>query len=183
MYINRYSSEVTRVQNIADLLHHGQTRKYTGDPYINHPVRVAEIVADYYSDDAVICAALLHDVIEDTHATAHSLTGVVSDDVIKMVVALTDTPHLYGNRAARKRKDRERLANSDARVQTIKVADLIDNTDSIVMHDPKFAKVYLEEKRLLMDVLTKAPHELWVQARAQIARNVEFLGKTEKKEG
>jgi len=181
MYINLYSTEVSRVRNIATMLHQGQTRKYTGDPYINHPVRVAEIVADYYADDAVINAALLHDVLEDTHATQHSLTGVVPDEVIRMVMALTNVPHSFGNRKERKQEDKERLARSDARIQTIKVADLIDNTDSIVMHDPKFAEVYLEEKSQLLDVLTKAPHELWLHAQEHLERNHHYLNSAERK--
>ncbi|KCB25989.1 hypothetical protein L544_3266 [Bordetella hinzii OH87 BAL007II] len=48
------------------------------------------------------------------------------------------------------------------------MADLISNTSSIVQHDPKFAEVYLEEKRLLLDVLTKADHRLLKIARSQI---------------
>jgi len=50
-------------------------------------------------------------------------------------------------------------------VQTIKVADLISNTGSIVEHDPKFAVTYLEEKRLLLDVLTNADPRLLSIAR------------------
>ncbi|HCP79386.1 MAG TPA: guanosine polyphosphate pyrophosphohydrolase, partial [Pusillimonas sp.] len=49
-------------------------------------------------------------------------------------------------------------------VQTIKCADLISNTGSIVQFDPDFAKVYLEEKRLLLGVLTKADRRLWTIA-------------------
>jgi len=64
--------------------------------------------------------------------------------------------------------DRDRLSKASASVQTIKVADMIDNTESIVAHDPKFAKIYLEEKRLLLDVLTKADASLVDVARNQI---------------
>ena len=48
--------------------------------------------------------------------------------------------------------------------KTIKLADLIDNTKSIVEHDPRFAKVYLEEKRLLLEVLKDGDETLWQQA-------------------
>jgi len=61
-----------------------------------------------------------------------------------------------GNRAERKRLSRERLAQAPGWVQTIKRADLVSNTSSIVLHDPNFARVYLREKRDLLDVLTKA---------------------------
>lgn len=56
--------------------------------------------------------------------------------------------------------DRQRLADSSREVQTIKVADLIDNTPSIVQHDPDFARVYLREKRDLLNVLTLADQDL-----------------------
>ena len=66
-----------------------------------------------------------------------------------------------------KRLSRERLARAPGWVQTIKCADLISNTSSIVKHDPVFAKTYLEEKRLLLDVLTMADKRLRELARHQ----------------
>jgi hypothetical protein len=54
----------------------------------------------------------------------------------------------------------ERLAMVLGTVQTIKCADLISNTASIALHDPKFAVVYLAEKRALLDVLTQAHPQL-----------------------
>ena len=62
---------------------------------------------------------------------------------------------------------RDRLGNAPGWVQTIKCADLISNTSSIVMHDPKFAAVYLEEKRLLLARLTYADQRLLALARMQ----------------
>jgi hypothetical protein len=53
-------------------------------------------------------------------------------------------------------------------VQTVKVADMIDNTSTIVEYDPKFAKVYLKEKRLLLKELTSADPILLEQAQSQI---------------
>lgn len=70
-----------------------------------------------------------------------------------------------GNRAERKAASRDRLARAPAWVQTIKCADLISNTSSIVKHDPKFAVTYLAEKRALLEVLDKADRRLWLMAR------------------
>jgi hypothetical protein len=61
----------------------------------------------------------------------------------------------------------ERAMTTHNDLVTIKCADLISNTSSIVKHDPKFAEVYLEEKRLLLDVLTKADPWLVEIARKQ----------------
>ena len=64
--------------------------------------------------------------------------------------------------------DRQHSAAAPAEAQTIKVADLISNTRSIVAHDPGFAKLYLEEKRMLLEVLTKADPTLLNQAQEQV---------------
>ena len=88
-------------------------------------------------------------------------------EVVAGVMYLTDTE--TGNRAERKAAGRVRLAAAPGWVQTIKVADMISNTSSIVEHDPTFAKVYLEEKRLLLDVLTKADPRLVAMARDSTA--------------
>ena len=74
-----------------------------------------------------------------------------------------------GNRAVRKVASRLRLSKSPAWVQDIKVADLISNTSSIAPHDRKFAVVYPEEKRLLLDELSEANPALVEIARAQVA--------------
>jgi (p)ppGpp synthase/HD superfamily hydrolase len=148
----------------------GQIRKYTGEAYVTHPIRVMGLVKTVLKDPDALAAALLHDVIEDTELTKEDILTEFGPGVAEMVVALSDPPKVEGgpNRKARKALDRDRLSKASASVQTIKVADMIDNTESIVAHDPKFAKIYLEEKRLLLDVLTKADAGLVHVARNQI---------------
>lgn len=155
-------------KSIAQKYHADQVRKYTGEPYMNHLENVANTVTDYYEDEDILAAAILHDILEDTTMKSENLKLLISKNVFDMVVQLTDVDLSVGNRALRKSLDRNRLEHADARVQTIKVADLIDNTSSIVEHDPKFARVYLGEKRLLLDVLKKAPHSLWMKANSQL---------------
>lgn len=140
----------------------GQIRKYTGEPYIVHPIEVAEIVRTVPHTEEMIAAALLHDVVEDTKITIDVIKEQFGDTVAFYVDRLTDTPKVEGgpNRKARKALDRARLAASPAEVQTIKLADFISNTFSIVEHDPNFAKVYLEEKRQALDLLNKGNEEL-----------------------
>jgi hypothetical protein len=70
-----------------------------------------------------------------------------------------------GNRAERKALDREYIANATPDAKTIKLADIISNCSSIIKHDPEFAKVYLEEKRLLLEVLTEGDERLLALAR------------------
>jgi hypothetical protein len=56
--------------------------------------------------------------------------------------------------------DRNHIAGAPAEAQTIKLADIISNCTSIMMHDEAFAKIYFEEKRLLLEVLTKGDEGL-----------------------
>ena len=147
----------------------GQTRKYTGEPYVVHPIEVSELVASVGGTDAMVAAALLHDVLEDTGVTFDILEAEFGSEVAELVLWLTDVSRPEdGNRSTRKALDRQHSAAAPAAAQTVKVADLISNTRSIVAHDPGFAKVYLEEKRLLLEVLTKADPTLLNQAKEQV---------------
>jgi (p)ppGpp synthase/HD superfamily hydrolase len=154
-----------RAMLFAREVHKHQVRKYTGNPYVDHLAEVAGIVATVDSSPLTMAVAWLHDCMEDQGVTASALTVHFGWHVEEGVRLLSDMEQ--GNRAERKAASRERLARAPDWVQTIKCADLISNTSSIVMHDPKFAVTYLEEKRLLLDVLTKADPRLKQIAREQ----------------
>lgn len=147
--------------------HINQKRKYTGEPYANHLAEVAGIVAaaasHHPSIDIIIATAWLHDTVEDCGVSLETIRQKFGEDVATGVAFLSDLE--TGNRATRKAASRARLAQAPAWVQNIKCADLISNTSSIVLHDPNFAVVYIEEKRLLLDVLTKADPRLLALAR------------------
>lgn len=68
----------------------GQKRKYTGEDYINHPVAVREIVAWHGGTVEMQIAALLHDVVEDTHVTIEMVREHFGEHVAEMVLALTN---------------------------------------------------------------------------------------------
>ncbi len=147
----------------------GQTRKYTGEPYVVHPIEVSELVASVGGTEAMVAAALLHDVLEDTEVTVDVLEEQFGSEVADLVLWLTDISKPEdGNRSTRKALDRQHSAAAPAAAQTIKVADLISNTRTIVEFDPGFARTYLEEKRLLLEVLTRANPALLDQAKNQI---------------
>lgn len=153
-------------------VHSTQVRKYTGNPYSDHLAEVAGIVSTVAINSmqmqaVMIATAWLHDCIEDQDVVPADLARRFGPDVQAGVLALSDLE--IGNRAERKAASRKRLAAAPWWVQNIKVADLISNTSSIVKHDPKFAAVYLEEKRLLLDVLTNANEQLLEVARKQLA--------------
>ena len=154
----------------ATSAHRGQDRRYTAEPYIVHPLEVWRLVRDAGGTDAMQAAALLHDVVEDTDATLDDVARECGTAVAELVEWLTDVAvPADGNRAARAAIDRERLAAAPAEAQTIKLADLIDNAESVARHDPRFARVYMEEKRALLDVLSRGDARLMRIARARLA--------------
>jgi len=144
----------------------GQVRKYTFEPYIVHPAEVAGIVAARPHDPEMVAAAWLHDTVEDTGVSIEDIRAEFGDKVAELVGWLTDVSKPEdGNRAVRKALDREHIAQAPAAAQTVKLADLIANSRSILAHDPEFARVFLAEKRMLLEVLTRGDAELMAQAR------------------
>jgi len=147
----------------------GQVRKYTFEPYIVHPAEVAKIVKDAGGTEAMVAAAWLHDTVEDTGVTIETIRAEFGVEVAELVGWLTDVSRPeHGNRAHRKALDRAHSAAAPAEAQTVKLADLIANTRSIMAHDVAFAKTYLEEKRLLLEVMTKGDATLMAEARKYI---------------
>lgn len=152
-------------------VHAGHVRKYTGAPYFDHLAEVAGITASVAGQygllaEEMIATAFLHDCVEDRGVTLAEIDARFGNLVAIGVSGLSDLES--GNRAERKKLARDRLDLCSGWIQTIKVADLISNTASIVQHDHKFAVVYLSEARLLLDVLGKADPRLLAMARLQI---------------
>jgi (p)ppGpp synthase/HD superfamily hydrolase len=153
--------------------HKDQVRKYTNEPYIVHPMEVADIIRTISHDEAMIAAAYLHDVVEDCSISLYTIFQRFGCDVGEHVYYLTDISEKSdGNRAFRKEMDRDHIAQAPGRTQSIKVADLISNTKSITQYDPNFAKVYLKEKRATLNVLTRADTSLLVRARLLVVENL-----------
>jgi (p)ppGpp synthase/HD superfamily hydrolase len=168
----RSQGVVDAAYRFAKHWHGDQKRKYTGEPYITHPVAVAQIVASRTQGIELIAAALLHDVLEDTAATKQDFEDYgLRGGIYRLVVELTDvyTSPEQGNRAERKRKERDRLANVSDWAKTVKLADLIHNTESIVLHDENFAKVYMREKQELLEVLQGGDPVLMERANQLVA--------------
>lgn len=174
----RKDSLVNRALVFAKAAHESikQRRKYTGDAYIEHPIAVAKIVQSVAHTEEMIAAALLHDTVEDTSITLDEIHRVFGIEVASLVEMLTDVSRASdGNRAVRKAIDREHTAKASSAAKTIKLADLIDNSRSIVEHDKKFAKVYLREKALLLEVLREGDRKLWDTANSISIRNRDLL--------
>lgn len=115
-------------------VHKDQVRKYTGNAYTDHLGEVAGIVAtvsnNYKFSEEMIAIAWLHDCIEDQGILYEDLVNEFGVVIANGVLQLSDLEQ--GTRAERKRLSRERLAKAPPEIQTIKYADLISNTSSIV---------------------------------------------------
>ena len=144
----------------------GQYRKYTDEDYIRHPATVSRMVSNIPDvTEEMIAAAWLHDVVEDTHVSLGHIKSMFGLEVRDLVSDLTDVSKPSdGNRAVRKEIDRQHLAKASAQAKTIKLADLINNSESIIRCDPKFAKVFMAEKKLLLEVLTEGDSVLYAKA-------------------
>ncbi|MES3018446.1 MAG: HD domain-containing protein [Bacteroidota bacterium] len=156
-----------QVTEFADQAHGDQTRKYTPERYIVHPVRVMKMLTEYTTDISMLAAALLHDVLEDTPVKSEDIEIFIKDvmlasevrKTLRLVEELTDVyvkaafPHL--NRRQRKELELARIAKTSRDSQTIKYADIIDNCVEIVKYDRGFAGKFLSECR---EILRKAPN-------------------------
>lgn len=151
-------------------------RKYTNDPYIVHPKEVVKILNGLLVDSNMLCAAWLHDAVEDAGVKLSTIRFLFGEDVAQLVDDLTDKTTLGdGNRAKRVAINNERLSKISSRAQTVKYADLISNTKSIVKHDPRFAVIYLKEKEEALRVMDKGHVYLRETARNQILKGLKRL--------
>jgi (p)ppGpp synthase/HD superfamily hydrolase len=149
---------------------------------------VAEVATSLYdNNEEIIAAAHLHDVIEDVWPLLpkYNLSLIRENFGIKVeqyVIELTDCytkelhPHL--NRKQRKEFERQRIAITSPQAKTIKLADLISNTKSIVAHDKDFARTYLREKMSLLPYLSDGSPVLLQRASMQVLAAMTELGLT-----
>lgn len=165
---------VLKAMNFARERHGTQVRKYTGLPYWTHLAEVAGILTsslDWLDDvelPEVLATAWLHDTVEDTGTQINEILAEFGEEVAYGVVILTDPALSVGNRAKRQELQRLKLSEAPAWVQTIKYADNISNTSSIVQYDPEFAKLYLQEKRAALELMTRGHPGLRALALQQV---------------
>ena len=110
---------------------HGDQLRRSGEPYIVHPVQVAYILADLQLDDSSICAALLHDVVEDTETTQQDLINEFGNEIAEMVDGVTKLSKLNYESVEEQQIENYRkmflAMGKDIRVIMIKLADRLHN--------------------------------------------------------
>ncbi|MDD5560490.1 bifunctional (p)ppGpp synthetase/guanosine-3',5'-bis(diphosphate) 3'-pyrophosphohydrolase [Candidatus Methylomirabilis sp.] len=163
-------ADVTLLQRAYDFaarVHKGQER-ISGEPYLSHPIAVAEIVANLKMDVASIAAALLHDVVEDTHASLEEVKEAFGDEIGNLVDGLTKISKLpFGSRIEHQAESLRKMVlamSKDIRVILIKLADRL--------HNMRTLEPLREEKRRLiaretLDIYAPIAHRLgiyWMKA-------------------
>ncbi len=154
---------IVKAYEVAKEMHNDQKRK-SGEPYINHPVAVAIILADLEMDKETIIAALLHDVIEDTPMTKEELTAIFGEEVTLLVDGVTKLTQLNYEQdkieaqAETLRKMFLAMAK-DIRVIIIKLADRLHNMRTLKYMKPEKQK---EKARETMDIYAPIAERLGI---------------------
>lgn len=176
-----------RVKDFAERAHGEQKRKYSSDPYIVHPVRVMKMCREYTNDIAILAAALLHDVLEDTDVASEEmeefLLGIMDKDkavrTVKLVNELTDiyvkSAYPKWNRRKRKANEAERQSRISSDAQTIKYADIIDNAKGMASQKSDFSPVFLYECRDLLKKIDKGDKRLYKIAVDTVNNEIDLL--------
>jgi (p)ppGpp synthase/HD superfamily hydrolase len=126
---------ILNAARVASQWHVAQRRKgAAGEPYVNHLIEVAGLVAAAGGHEDAICAALLHDAIEDQKITAETIAGLFGADVAAMVCEVTDDKTLL--KAERKAAQIAHAPNLSPGAKLIKLADKISNVRSVASSPP-----------------------------------------------
>lgn len=164
---------IDEVREFAAIKHSGQVRK-TGEPYVSHPIRVAEIVKHYKglskNLDVLVAAALLHDTLEDTDTSYKELKQRFGEDVASIVLEVTSAKiasKLFGkhNYLLHKMEDMTPYA------LTIKLADRLDNICDFVGCSQEFVEKYIAETEFILENLKN--ERKYGNAQEQLAKAIE----------
>lgn len=117
--------------------HRNQRRKDAdASPYINHPIALASVLANEggVTDAAVLCAAVLHDTLEDTETTPQELTAIFGPQITAIVLDVTDDKSL--DKHVRKQRQIEHAPHISKQAKLVKLADKICNLRDILASPP-----------------------------------------------
>ncbi|MCX5882008.1 MAG: HD domain-containing protein, partial [Deltaproteobacteria bacterium] len=142
---------VERAYVYSARVHDGQVR-LSGEPYLSHPLEVAGILADMNLDPVSIAAGLLHDVIEDTHATPEEIEEIFGAEVVHIVSGVTKLSSVtFDSSQARQAESIRKMLLAmadDIRVILIKLADRIHNMRTLQYHKSEKRKQEIAQETL-----------------------------------
>ena len=146
---NQLGAFVRAVAFAAEKHRHQRRKDADASPYINHPIALANVLAveGSISDPDVLCAAILHDTLEDTQTTAEELQTIFGSEVTSIVLAVTDDKSLQKH--VRKQRQIEHAPHLSPQAKLVKLADKICNLRDILASPP--ADWSVERKRAYYD--------------------------------
>ena len=147
------------------LAHHGEQRRKSGEPYITHPLAVAQIVAEeLHLDSESIEAALLHDVIEDTDATYEDVAKLTSPTVADLVEGVSKLTRIqYATKEDEQMENLRKMLiamSKDIRVILIKISDRLHNMRTMEYQSPTKQK---QKSLETMEIYAPIAHRLGMQ--------------------
>ena len=152
--------KITRAYHLADDAHKDQKR-ISGTPYITHPLAVATTVAGMQMDTDSICAALLHDVVEDTSYSREDITNLFGEQVSLLVDGVTKLDKIeFSNKEERDMENLRKMflaMASDIRVIIIKFADRMHNLSTLISMSEEKQR---EKARETLSVFAPLAHRL-----------------------
>lgn len=157
--------KITNAYKLADLAHSGQKRR-SGEPYIIHPVAVAQILADMGMDADSVCAALLHDVVEDTEYTSEQIKQMFGETIEHLVDGVTKLGQISVNTSAEEQQNENvrkmfLAMSKDIRVIIIKLADRVHNMRTLRFM-PEEKRRY--KARETLEIYAPLAHRLGIRA-------------------
>ncbi|MFV0633525.1 RelA/SpoT family protein [Demequina sp.] len=162
MYPRAKTGLIEQAYKVADRAHKGQVRK-SGEPYIIHPIAVAQIIADMGLPDTVIAAALLHDVVEDTEYPLAQMREEFGDEVASFVDGVTKLDKVSFGDAAQAETVRKMVVAmaKDIRVLVLKLADRLHNARTWKYVSPESARRKAQET---LEIYAPLAHRMGLNA-------------------
>ncbi|MEN6328269.1 MAG: bifunctional (p)ppGpp synthetase/guanosine-3',5'-bis(diphosphate) 3'-pyrophosphohydrolase [Syntrophomonas sp.] len=155
-------ASITKAYEFAEAAHSGQKR-ISGEPYITHPLEVALILADIEMDSATICAALLHDVVEDTQVSYFDLLREFGEEITLLVDGVTKLSRIdFKSREDAQAENLRKMfiaMAKDIRVIIIKLADRLHNMRTLNYQNERKQKAIAQET---MEIFAPMAHRLGI---------------------
>src|SRR5580658_8103930 len=160
---NRPNEDVSLIRKAWEFCvkHHEGQMRASGEPYIIHPLEVAEVLVEMKLDATAIAAALLHDAVEDTPATSQEIAETFGDQVAHIVEGVTKIDKIqFANREDRQAENVRKMLLamvSDVRVVLIKLADRLHNMRTLQHLKPDRQEAIARET---LDIYAPLAHRL-----------------------
>src|SRR5579863_4752964 len=161
--VNRPTEDIGLIRKAWEFCvqHHKGQMRASGEPYIIHPLEVAEVLAEMKMDATAIAAGLLHDAVEDTPATSEQIEADFGDQVAHIVEGVTKIDKIqFANREDRQAENVRKMLLAmvtDVRVELIKLADRLHNMRTLEHLQPERQEAIARET---LDIYAPLAHRL-----------------------